>query len=100
MKCEICKKEFDEPNISSVSEGDLVTISYPDRGRAKVALKIAQRLTTAPLVRTGCSIFGVPMTKEGTQCVYCGSPFLLKDGEYEPNEIRWARMRREGKIRD
>ncbi|MCH2108789.1 MAG: glycine--tRNA ligase [Polyangiaceae bacterium] len=91
VDCNVCQERFRADKAPKIEEGQPVTITLGDKGRAKLAFEKIKELAAeegatasiaSELKRDGKSIVGVVAGDRGYVCPNCGSPFLAKERNF------------------
>ncbi|MDF1665717.1 MAG: glycine--tRNA ligase, partial [Planctomycetota bacterium] len=76
VDCQICKERFRADKAPQVEEGTALSLTFADKGRAKVALKIIQEHHLETAERKKNVITGPVAGDRGYVCPVCSSPYL------------------------
>jgi glycyl-tRNA synthetase len=81
VDCLLCKERFRADKAPKVEEGAAVTVSMADKGRAKAAMEVAERMDWG-LERKGKTLTGASGNSRGYACPNCGSPYLSEERDF------------------
>jgi glycyl-tRNA synthetase len=81
VDCKVCKERFRADKAPRVEPGSEVTMTFADKGRAKVALEVIEKQLQPGLTRQGKTIVGARADR-GYVCRQCGSPFLSDERQF------------------
>lgn len=82
VDCHLCKERFRADKAPKVAEGEDCVASFPDKGRAKVAMAFLEEnaerfgLNMAEITRKKKDIYGLKAGCRGYKCQVCGSPLM------------------------
>jgi glycyl-tRNA synthetase len=76
VDCHLCKERFRADKAPQVPAGTELTLSFSDKGKAKVALTIVHENHLESAVRSGKTITGPVASDRGYVCPICSSPYL------------------------
>jgi glycyl-tRNA synthetase len=83
VDCLICKERFRADQAPTATAGDELTLTFGDKGKAKVALKwLEEHQADIPTARAGKTIKGVSAGDRGYVCPVCHSPFLSAERQF------------------
>ena len=83
VDCLICKERFRADQAPTASEGEEITLSFPDKGKAKVALTwLEENHPEIQATRSGKTIKGLKAGDRGYVCPVCGSPHLSDERQF------------------
>ncbi len=83
VDCLVCKERFRADQAPGAIEGEDITLSFADKGRAKVALTwLEENQPDLGAKRAGKTITGVQAGDRGYVCPVCGSPFLSAERQF------------------
>jgi glycyl-tRNA synthetase len=83
VDCRICKERFRADQAPEAQEGNELTLTFADKGRAKVALEaLTEQFGVASAERRGKDITGAVAGDRGYVCPNCSSPFLSEERQF------------------
>lgn len=82
VDCKVCKERFRADKAPRAAEGEAVTLTFADKGRAKTAQEVIQAQFGVTLERRGSELIGAIAGGRGYVCPVCGSPFLSEERQF------------------
>jgi glycyl-tRNA synthetase len=82
VDCKVCKERFRADHAPAAEPGSEVSLHFPDKGAAKVALQIVEDQFEVTLIRKGTQLHGATAGDAGYVCTNCGSPYLSAERQF------------------
>jgi glycyl-tRNA synthetase len=82
VDCKICKERFRADKAPTAEPGSELTLTYADKGAAKVAEELIEKQFGLKLTRDGKDLKGAVAGDRGYVCPVCQSPFLSEERQF------------------
>ena len=82
VDCLVCKERFRADKAPTAAAGDALTLTFADKGRAKVAEDLIAERFEITLERRGKDLVGAVAGDRGYVCPNCASPFLSEERQF------------------
>ncbi len=82
VDCKVCKERFRADKAPRAEPGQALTLTYADKGAAKVAEELIAKQFEVTLTRDGKDLKGAVAGDRGYVCPVCGSPFLSDERQF------------------
>ena len=81
VDCKVCKERFRADKAPAATVGEATTLTFPDKGAAKVAEELIAKQFATQLTRKDKELHGA-VAQRSYVCPNCGSPFLSEERQF------------------